>query len=67
MRKSFKKKQWEIRCKDIRYRWVSEQDQARADAIIKGFAMAEGEILAWLNSDDLYLPGALSSDHAVLF
>jgi glycosyltransferase involved in cell wall biosynthesis len=44
-------------------RWVSEPDQGQTDAINKGFAMAKGEILAWLNSDDTYQPGAIS--HAV--
>jgi glycosyltransferase involved in cell wall biosynthesis len=41
--------------------WVSEPDQGQADAINKGFKRARGEILAWLNSDDLYFPGAVSS------
>lgn len=35
--------------------WISEPDEGQADAINKGFKMAKGEILTWLNSDDTYL------------
>lgn len=41
-------------------RWVSEPDLGQADAINKGFSLSGGEILAWLNSDDTYLPGAIA-------
>lgn len=41
--------------------WVSEKDKGQAEAINKGFDKATGEIIAWLNSDDYYLPGAVSA------
>jgi glycosyltransferase involved in cell wall biosynthesis len=41
--------------------WISEKDNGQADAINKGFARARGEIIAWLNSDDYYLPNAISA------
>lgn len=46
--------------------WVSEPDRGQTDAINKGFERATGEIMAWLNSDDTYQPGAISQAVAYL-
>ncbi len=40
--------------------WVSEKDAGQADAINKGLALTSGNLLAYINSDDYYLPGAFS-------
>ena len=40
-------------------KWLSEPDQGMYHAIMKGMAMATGDILAWINSDDMYHPNAL--------
>jgi glycosyltransferase involved in cell wall biosynthesis len=40
-------------------RWISEKDKGCADAMNKGFAMATGDIVCWLDSDDIYLPGTI--------
>jgi glycosyltransferase involved in cell wall biosynthesis len=42
-----------------RITFVSEPDKGMPDAVNKGFALAGGDILGWLNSDDIYLPGTL--------
>lgn len=44
-----------------RLRFISEPDRGQSHAINKGFRMARGSIVAWLNSDDILLPGAVSA------
>lgn len=41
-------------------RWVSEPDRGQSHAINKGFAASSGQIVAWLNADDVYEPGAVA-------
>ena len=40
--------------------WVSEPDEGQSHAINKGWSMATGDIIAWINADDVYCPGAFS-------
>jgi glycosyltransferase involved in cell wall biosynthesis len=49
-----------------RLTFISEPDRGQSDAINKGFRRARGEYVAWLNSDDLFLPGAIAAAVAAL-
>lgn len=41
--------------------WVSEKDRGQSDGLNKGFRKATGDIIAWINSDDMLCPGALNT------
>ncbi len=50
-----------LRRYEDRLRWISEPDDGQTDAVNKGLAATSAEIIGWLNSDDVYYPGALAA------
>lgn len=47
-----------LSCRGVHLEFVSKRDSGMYEAISRGFANATGDIYAWINSDDVYLPGA---------
>lgn len=45
----------------VSFRWISEADDGMYDAIRKGFGAVSGDLLAWINADDVYRPGAFAA------
>src|SRR5258708_724567 len=46
---------------DSRLRWASSPDRGQSHALNKGLEQADGDVVGWLNSDDLYAPSALAA------
>ena len=55
-----KKNPWLVKCNGVSIKIISEEDDGMYDAINKGFDICTGNICAYLNADDIYLPGALN-------
>lgn len=49
---------YKTHCTSLSFSWFSEKDKGMYDAINRGFAKANGDIYAWINGDDTYVPGA---------
>lgn len=47
--------QFKYQCRNFTFTWLSETDSGQSEALNKGFSVAKGEILGWLNSDDVFV------------
>jgi len=55
--KLLKNGKWPIKCRGISFRYKTRKNGGQPSAINEGLKMSTGDILAWMNSDDYYLPG----------
>lgn len=60
-------KTYPTKCSSVTLQWRSEKDNGMYDAINKGFSKATGEIFAYINADDIYLPGAFAAIQKTIF
>jgi glycosyltransferase involved in cell wall biosynthesis len=51
---------WPIQCAGVTMEWVSQRDKGQSDAINQGLHRATGTIASYINSDDLFIPGAFA-------
>jgi glycosyltransferase involved in cell wall biosynthesis len=56
---------YHVACNGIQLSLISEPDVGMYDAINKGFSIASGDLFAWINADDIYLPGAFETVYRV--
>ena len=59
-KKSIESGEFHIKCNKVSVVHLSEKDEGLYDALTKGFKLATGDIITYINSDDLYLPNAFS-------
>ncbi len=59
--RALSEKTYAVQCNSVSFRWSSEKDSGMYSAINRGFSQATGDYFAWINSDDIYLPGAFNA------
>jgi glycosyltransferase involved in cell wall biosynthesis len=59
--KLIRNKNFPLLCTDIYFKWMSEKDSGMYEALNKGFLLARGDIMTYMNSDDKLVPGSLAA------